>query len=151
MLDAIVYLQHVMFHALPTLWRVHRVHHVDLDFDVTTGLRFHPLEILLSMGIKITAVVLLGAPAIAVIIFELLLNATSMFNHCAYSFSDNCSLSSLSLLSPHFVGTITISSCYYLAIDHDMGSWQFLSRCVDKSFVHISTYPLDGVAKTDWN
>lgn len=81
MLDAIVYLQHVMFHALPTLWRVHRVHHVDLDFDVTTGLRFHPVEILLSMGIKIIAVVLLGTPAIAVIIFELLLNATSMFNH----------------------------------------------------------------------
>ncbi len=87
-LDAIVYLQHVMFHALPTLWRFHKVHHADLDFDVTTGLRFHPVEILLSMGIKITAVVLLGTPAIAVIIFEVLLNATSMFNHGNISLPD---------------------------------------------------------------
>jgi len=80
-LDLIIYLQHVMFHALPTLWRLHKVHHADLDFDVTTGLRFHPLEILLSMGIKIAAILLLGAPAIAVLIFEILINATSMFNH----------------------------------------------------------------------
>jgi sterol desaturase/sphingolipid hydroxylase (fatty acid hydroxylase superfamily) len=86
-LDGIIYLQHVMFHALPILWRVHRVHHADLDFDVTTGLRFHPLEILLSMGIKITAVVLLGTPAIAVLFFEVLLNATSMFNHGNISLS----------------------------------------------------------------
>ncbi len=81
MLDGIIYLQHVMFHALPTLWRIHKVHHADLDFDVTTGLRFHPLEILLSMAIKLAAVLLLGIPAVAVIIFEVLLNATSMFNH----------------------------------------------------------------------
>jgi sterol desaturase/sphingolipid hydroxylase (fatty acid hydroxylase superfamily) len=80
-LDLIVYLQHVMFHALPTLWRLHKVHHADLDFDVTTGLRFHPIEILLSMGIKIVTVMLLGAPVLAVSIFEVLLNATAMFNH----------------------------------------------------------------------
>jgi sterol desaturase/sphingolipid hydroxylase (fatty acid hydroxylase superfamily) len=80
-LDFVIYLQHVLFHAVPALWRLHMVHHADLDFDVTTGLRFHTLEILLSMGIKLAAVVLLGAPAPAVFIFEILLNATSMFSH----------------------------------------------------------------------
>ena len=89
-LDLIIYLQHVMFHALPTLWRLHKVHHADLDFDVTTGLRFHPLEILLSMGIKIVAILLLGVPAIAVLIFEILLNATSMFNHGNVSLPAKC-------------------------------------------------------------
>jgi sterol desaturase/sphingolipid hydroxylase (fatty acid hydroxylase superfamily) len=80
-LDLIIYLQHVMFHAVPLLWRLHMVHHADLDFDVTTGTRFHLLEILLSMGIKMAAVALLGAPAVAVVAFEVLLNATSMFSH----------------------------------------------------------------------
>ena len=80
-LDLVIYLQHVMFHAVPILWRFHRVHHADLDFDVTTGVRFHPIEILLSMGIKLAAVAVLGVPGIAVLIFEVLLNATSMFNH----------------------------------------------------------------------
>ena len=80
-LDLIIYLQHVMFHAVPALWRLHRVHHADLEFDVTTGLRFHPVEILLSMGIKLAVVVALGPPAVAVLIFEVLLNATAMFNH----------------------------------------------------------------------
>ncbi|WP_019504416.1 sterol desaturase family protein [Pleurocapsa sp. PCC 7319] len=89
-LDLIIYLQHVLFHTLPTLWRLHKVHHADLDFDVTTGLRFHPLEILLSMGIKITAILLLGAPVIAVLIFEILLNATSMFNHGNVSLPAKC-------------------------------------------------------------
>jgi sterol desaturase/sphingolipid hydroxylase (fatty acid hydroxylase superfamily) len=80
-LDFIVYLQHVMFHAVPALWRLHMVHHADLDFDVTTGLRFHPLEIVLSMVIKLAAITVLGPPAIAVLVFETLLNATAMFNH----------------------------------------------------------------------
>jgi sterol desaturase/sphingolipid hydroxylase (fatty acid hydroxylase superfamily) len=80
-LDLAIYLQHVMFHAVPILWRLHMVHHADLDFDVSTGLRFHTIEILLSIGIKLAAIVLLGAPAMAVLIFEVLLNATSMFNH----------------------------------------------------------------------
>lgn len=79
--DFIIYLQHVIFHAVPLLWRVHKMHHTDLDIDTTTGLRFHPVEILLSMLIKIVAVILLGAPALSVLIFEVLLNATSMFNH----------------------------------------------------------------------
>ena len=80
-LDLAIYLQHVMFHAVPALWRLHRMHHADLDVDVTTGARFHPIEILLSMGIKLAVVAALGAPPLAVLIFEVLLNATSMFNH----------------------------------------------------------------------
>jgi sterol desaturase/sphingolipid hydroxylase (fatty acid hydroxylase superfamily) len=80
-LDLTVYLQHVVFHAVPALWRLHMVHHADLDFDVTTGNRFHPLEILLSMGIKGTTIFLLGPPVLSVLIFEALLNATAMFNH----------------------------------------------------------------------
>lgn len=80
-LDLAIYLQHVMFHAVPVLWRLHRMHHADLEFDVTTGLRFHPVEILLSMGIKLAVVMALGLPAVAVLIFEVLLNATAMFNH----------------------------------------------------------------------
>jgi sterol desaturase/sphingolipid hydroxylase (fatty acid hydroxylase superfamily) len=81
LLDLAIYLQHVMVHAVPLLWRLHMVHHADLDVDASTGLRFHTIEILLSMGIKIAVVVLLGAPALGVLIFEILLNATSMFNH----------------------------------------------------------------------
>lgn len=80
-LDFAIYLQHVMFHAVPALWRLHRMHHADLEFDVTTGLRFHPVEILLSMGIKLAVVAALGPPAVAVLVFEVLLNGTSMFNH----------------------------------------------------------------------
>lgn len=80
-LDFAIYLQHVMFHAVPVLWRLHRVHHADPDFDVTTGARFHPIEIVLSMLIKFSVIAVLGAPAAAVLLFEVLLNATAMFNH----------------------------------------------------------------------
>lgn len=81
LLDLAIYGQHVVFHAVPVLWRLHRMHHADLDFDVTTGVRFHPIEILLSVAIKFGMVLVLGAPALAVVLFEVLLNATSMFNH----------------------------------------------------------------------
>ncbi len=81
MLDFVIYLQHVMFHAVPFLWRFHMMHHADLDFDVTTGLRFHPVEIVISTVIKLGAVVVLGPPVLAVLAFEVLLNGTSMFNH----------------------------------------------------------------------
>ena len=80
-MDFIIYLQHVLVHAVPTLWRLHRVHHADLDFDVTTGARFHTLEIILSMLIKFATIVVLGAPVVAVVIFEVILNAMAMFNH----------------------------------------------------------------------
>jgi sterol desaturase/sphingolipid hydroxylase (fatty acid hydroxylase superfamily) len=80
-LDLVIYAQHVTFHHVPLLWRLHRMHHADLDIDVTTGVRFHPLEILLSIAIKMAAVVALGVPVEAVVVFEVLLNATSLFNH----------------------------------------------------------------------
>lgn len=79
--DLAIYLQHVMFHAVPALWRLHQVHHADLDLDVTTGLRFHTLEIVLSAFFKLAVVVVLGPSALAVITFEVLLNASAMFNH----------------------------------------------------------------------
>lgn len=79
--DFAIYLQHVLFHAIPVLWRLHMVHHADLDFDVTTGLRFHTLEILLSAFIKVAVIVILGPSAVTVVAFEVLLNATAMFNH----------------------------------------------------------------------
>ena len=80
-LDLAIYTQHVVFHKVAVLWRLHRMHHTDLDFDVTTALRFHPLEIVLSMLIKLVLVTLLGVPAVAVMLFEVILNATAMFNH----------------------------------------------------------------------
>jgi len=80
-LDLAIYAQHVMFHKVPVLWRLHRMHHADQAIDVTTGARFHPIEILLSIVIKMAVVVLIGAPAAAVVVFEVLLNGTAMFNH----------------------------------------------------------------------
>ena len=80
-MDFIIYLQHVMVHAVPVLWRLHRVHHADLDYDVTTGARFHTVEIILSALIKFATIVVLGPPVVAVVIFEVVLNATAMFNH----------------------------------------------------------------------
>jgi len=80
-MDFVIWQQHVMFHAVPALWRLHRVHHADLDYDVTTGARFHPIEIVLSMLVKFATVTVLGPPVMAVVIFEVLLNATAMFNH----------------------------------------------------------------------
>ncbi len=80
-MDLVIYLQHVLFHAVPILWRLHRVHHADLDYDLTTGARFHPIEIVLSMLIKFATIFVLGPPAAAVVCFEIVLNATAMFNH----------------------------------------------------------------------
>jgi sterol desaturase/sphingolipid hydroxylase (fatty acid hydroxylase superfamily) len=80
-MDLAIWLQHVMFHAVPALWRLHRVHHADVDYDVTTGARFHPIEIALSMGVKVAAITVLGPPVLAVVIFEVLLSATAIFNH----------------------------------------------------------------------
>jgi sterol desaturase/sphingolipid hydroxylase (fatty acid hydroxylase superfamily) len=81
LLDFAIYLQHVVFHHVPVLWRLHRMHHADIEIDVTTGLRFHPLEIVLSMAFKLLLVLVLGPPAIAVLIFEVVLNASALFNH----------------------------------------------------------------------
>ena len=80
-MDRVIWLQHVLVHAVPLLWRLHRVHHADLDYDLTTGARFHPIEILLSMLIKFATIVVLGPPVVAVVIFEVILNVMAMFNH----------------------------------------------------------------------
>lgn len=80
-LDFAVWLEHVASHKIPILWRIHRMHHSDIDFDVTTALRFHPLEIILSMMWKAAIVVALGVPVIAVLLFEIVLNGAAMFNH----------------------------------------------------------------------
>jgi sterol desaturase/sphingolipid hydroxylase (fatty acid hydroxylase superfamily) len=81
LLDLAIWAQHVVFHRVPLLWRLHRMHHADIDLDVTSGARFHPIEILLSMIVKFAVIALLGAPAAAVLVFEVLLNACAMFNH----------------------------------------------------------------------
>jgi sterol desaturase/sphingolipid hydroxylase (fatty acid hydroxylase superfamily) len=81
LLDLAIYWQHRLFHTLPWLWRLHLVHHADPAFDTTTALRFHPLEIMVSMLIKLAVVALLGAPPLAVLLFEIILNATALFNH----------------------------------------------------------------------
>jgi len=88
-LDFVIYLQHIMFHSVPLFWRLHMVHHTDMDIDVTTGVRFHPVEIILSLGIKMIVVILIGAPLAAVLIFEIILNGTSMFNHGNVRYSQN--------------------------------------------------------------
>jgi sterol desaturase/sphingolipid hydroxylase (fatty acid hydroxylase superfamily) len=80
-MDFVIWLQHVMVHSVPALWRLHRVHHADLDYDLTTGARFHPVEIILSMLIKLAAIMVLGPPVVAVILFEVILNGMAMFNH----------------------------------------------------------------------
>jgi sterol desaturase/sphingolipid hydroxylase (fatty acid hydroxylase superfamily) len=81
LLDLVIYFQHRAFHAVPLFWRLHRMHHADVDLDATTGVRFHPLEALTSALIKMIAVALIGAPLLAVIVFELILSTTSLFNH----------------------------------------------------------------------
>lgn len=80
-LDMLIYWQHVLFHEHPLLWRLHRMHHADTDIDASTGIRFHPIEIILSMLIKLAAILLLGPPAVGVLIFEILLNGCAVFNH----------------------------------------------------------------------
>ena len=80
-MDLVVYSQHILFHKMPVLWRLHKVHHSDMEFDVTTAVRFHPVEIVISMLIKIGTIMVVGVSPSAVLIFEILLNATAMFNH----------------------------------------------------------------------
>ena len=81
LLDLTIYWQHRLFHAIPQAWPIHRMHHTDTEFDVTTGLRFHPIEIVISIAIKAAVIILLGVPLLAAIAFEVILNATAMFNH----------------------------------------------------------------------
>jgi sterol desaturase/sphingolipid hydroxylase (fatty acid hydroxylase superfamily) len=85
-MDMLIYFQHRIFHKIPILWRLHLVHHADLDYDLSTGLRFHPIEIILSMLIKFAIILILGIPIIAVILFEIILNSVAIFNHSNISF-----------------------------------------------------------------
>jgi len=88
-LDIAIYLQHRLMHAVPLLWRLHRMHHADLDLDATTGVRFHPIEFLFSLVLKLAVVIALGAPALAVMLFEVFLNAFAMFNHANIALSED--------------------------------------------------------------
>jgi sterol desaturase/sphingolipid hydroxylase (fatty acid hydroxylase superfamily) len=88
LLDLAIYLQHRLFHAVPLLWRLHRMHHADVDVDATNGLRFHPVEIFLSMLIKFAVITLVGAPAAAVVVFEVLLSSLAIFNHSNVAISE---------------------------------------------------------------
>lgn len=116
-LDFAIYLQHVLFHAAPALWRLHRMHHTDLDYDVTTGARFHPIEIILSMLIKFMVVASIGAPPVAVLIFEVLLNATAMFNHGNIYISESIDrILRLFLVTPDF------HRVHHSVIDHEANS-----------------------------
>ncbi|OJF67957.1 sterol desaturase [Alteromonas sp. V450] len=81
LLDMLIYWQHRLFHTVPMLWRFHKMHHADSHVDTTTGLRFHPVEIAMSLGIKVAAIVILGVPAVAIVIFEVALNGFAIFNH----------------------------------------------------------------------
>ncbi|HMV69603.1 MAG TPA: sterol desaturase family protein [Myxococcota bacterium] len=100
-LDAAIWLQHVMFHRVPWLWRLHRVHHSDPDYDVTTALRFHPVEIVLSVGVKLGVVTLLGPSPAAVLTFEVLLNGMAMFNHANLRLPDRLdAMLRLALVTP---------------------------------------------------
>jgi len=116
-LDCIVYWQHRLFHALPILWRLHQVHHADRDIDVSTGLRFHPIEIVLSMLIKFAAIILLGVPVIAVVLFEVILNGMAMFNH------GNISLpSSLDKYLRYFIVTPDMHRVHHSVLKHETNS-----------------------------
>jgi sterol desaturase/sphingolipid hydroxylase (fatty acid hydroxylase superfamily) len=139
-LDGAIYLQHVMFHAVPLFWRLHRVHHADLDFDVTTGSRFHPVEILLSMLIKFAVIVLLGPPIVAVVVFEVLLNASSMFNH------SNVRLpSALDALLRWLIVTPDMHRVHHSHLDHETNSnFGFNLSIWDRLFGTYRNQPQEG-------
>ncbi len=84
LLDFLIYVQHMFMHKVPILWRLHRLHHADLDYDVTTGIRFHPIEIILSLLYKMGLILLLGVDPVSVILFEVILNGMAMFNHANF-------------------------------------------------------------------
>ncbi len=139
-LDFIIYLQHVLVHAVPALWRLHRVHHADLDYDVTTGARFHTLEIILSMLIKFATILVLGPPVVAVIIFEVVLNAMAMFNH------SNVSLPSrLDRIVRRFVVTPDMHRVHHSVEDNEANSnFGFNLSIWDRLFGTYIAQPREG-------
>ncbi|PCI45805.1 MAG: hypothetical protein COB49_09580 [Alphaproteobacteria bacterium] len=145
LLDLVIYGQHVVFHYVPWLWRLHKVHHIDQEIDVTTGLRFHPVEILLSSLIKAAAVLLLGVPAVAVVIFEILLNATAMFNH------GNISLPiSFDKILRLFIVTPDMHRVHHSVIPHETNSnFGFNMPWWDRLFGTYQPQPAQGHTKMD--
>ena len=139
-LDMLIYWQHVIFHKVPFLWRIHRMHHADQDFDVTTGSRFHPIEIVLSMLIKFSAVLLLGIPIVAIILFEIILNLTAMFNH------SNVSLpSSLDKIIRKLVVTPDMHRVHHSVIPSETNSnFGFNLSIWDKLFSTYIAQPSEG-------
>jgi sterol desaturase/sphingolipid hydroxylase (fatty acid hydroxylase superfamily) len=139
-LDLAIYLQHVMFHAVPLLWRLHRVHHADLDYDVTTGARFHPVEILLSMLIKFSVIGILGPPVLAVVLFEVILNGMAMFNH------SNVRLPvSLDTFLRTFVVTPDMHRVHHSVEDFEANSnFGFNLSCWDRIFATYTAQPEAG-------
>ena len=139
-LDLVVYLQHVMFHALPALWRLHAVHHSDTELDVTSGTRFHLLEIAISLAIKLAAIVLIGAPVAAVIAFEVLLNAMAMFNHA------NCRLpQGLDRVLRRAVVTPDVHRVHHsVRTDETNTNFGFNLSCWDRLFGTYRAQPVDG-------
>lgn len=140
LLDLAIYWQHVMMHALPLLWRLHRAHHADLDIDVTTGARFHPLEMLLSMLIKFAVIIMLGVPILAVLIFEVILNAMAMFNH-----SNICLPLALDRLLRQLIVTPDMHRIHHSAIKQEMNSnYGFNLAIWDRLFGTYRDQPLAG-------
>ncbi len=145
MMDLLIYGQHVVFHHVPLLWRLHKVHHIDQEIDVTTGLRFHPVEILLSTLIKCASVILLGVPVMAVVIFEILLNGTAMFNH------GNISLPKMfDNVIRLFVVTPDMHRVHHSVIPHEINSnFGFNMPWWDRIFGTYQAQPEQGHKKMD--
>jgi len=142
-LDGVIYLQHVVFHSMPTLWRIHMMHHADLDFDLTTGLRFHPIEIFISTGIKLTAVYALGPPPAAVVLFEVILNGLAMFNHSNFRLP-----LSLDRVLRLFVVTPDMHRVHHSVIVGEMNSnFGFNLAVWDRLFRTYQAQPRDGHEK----
>jgi sterol desaturase/sphingolipid hydroxylase (fatty acid hydroxylase superfamily) len=139
-LDLAVYGQHVAFHAVPTLWRVHRMHHADLDIDVTTGVRFHPIEMVLSMVLKLLVIAALGAPPVAVLVFEVLLNATSLFNHANLRLAPGLDRALRRLVVTPDMHRVHHST---LAVEHN-SNFGFNLSCWDRVFGTYRPAPLAG-------
>jgi sterol desaturase/sphingolipid hydroxylase (fatty acid hydroxylase superfamily) len=139
-LDGLIYWQHRLFHRIPLFWRLHRMHHSDLEFDATTGVRFHPVEIALSMLVKIGAVVALGAPALAVIAFEIALNATSLFNHANLSLPPG-----LDRALRRLIVTPDMHRVHHSVhrVEHD-SNYGFNLSCWDHLFRSYTDQPRDG-------
>lgn len=139
LMDFIIYFQHVIFHAIPLFWRFHRVHHSDLDCDVTTGLRFHPFEIVMSILIKFLAIITLGVPVITIVVFEIILNAASMFTH------SNIKLPFFEPILRWFIVTPDMHRVHHSVEEDETNSnFGFFISCWDRIFGTYTDKPREG-------